>query len=60
MTTEKNREQRMICTKCHKNKATWDFKDEHYCQMCFEEWCNDEFWNAVDEGNIFQGVENEN
>ena len=44
----------MICTKCHKEAAEWDFKDEQFCQMCFEEWCNDEFWQAVDEGRIIQ------
>ncbi len=43
----------MTCTKCHKNEAEWFglFIDD-LCQDCFEDWCNTEYWKAVDEGKV--------
>jgi len=33
--------------------AEWFGLDvDDLCQDCFEEWCNDEFWKAVDEGSL--------
>jgi hypothetical protein len=38
----------MICTKCHSDEATWDFKDEHFCQDCFEAVTSESWWNLYD------------
>ncbi|KKL12658.1 hypothetical protein LCGC14_2533570 [marine sediment metagenome] len=46
----------MLCTRCKKKEATWDFKDEQFCQMCFEEWTSEEFWRL----NVWQnGIKEE-
>lgn len=42
----------MKCTKCGKHEAEWDFKEAQWCQNCFEDYCNDQFWKAVDEGRV--------
>jgi hypothetical protein len=43
-----------LCTKCKTEESEWDFgEDEQYCQMCFEEVCSVDWWNAVDEGWIW-------
>jgi len=42
----------MKCSQCKVKYAEWDFKEDQFCQECFETWCNAEFWRAVDEGRI--------
>ena len=44
------RERIEICTNCHQpdpNGQVWDFGDLVLCQECWEEFCNQKFWEAV-------------
>jgi len=34
----------MICTRCGREKAEWHFNEEHYCQLCWEAHCSEEWW----------------
>lgn len=34
----------MNCTECGKEIAEWDFGEVKYCQMCWEKYCDDEYW----------------
>lgn len=38
----------MICTKCQKEEAVWDFKDEQFCQLCFEAVTSESWWRLYD------------
>ena len=29
-----------LCTKCGKTPYEWDFDDEKFCQLCFEDYCS--------------------
>ena len=40
----------MICTRCGKELAEWHFGDDHYCQMCWEAHCSEEWWRL----NVWQ------
>ena len=33
-----------LCTRCGKVEAEWDFGDEKYCQLCWEDYCSEEYY----------------
>ena len=35
-----------LCTKCGKQPAEWDFDDDSFCQVCFEDYCSLEYYKV--------------
>ena len=37
----------MICSICGRELASWHFGDVHYCQLCWEAHCCEEWWRLT-------------